>query len=198
MNSAVHQVCSIADCGRQAKSKRNGWCEAHYKRWWRYGDPLSGGTYKGEPERYLNEVVLTFADDQCLIWPYTRNNNGYAQISRDGRMQLVTRIVCEEINGPPPSFDSEAAHSCGRGVDGCVSKTHLSWKSHEQNMADKQAHGTHNRGRRNPNAKINEQIAAEVRSLSTHLSQRKIAQRFGITQSSVSRILSGEIWCRHE
>lgn len=34
-------ACAVAECGRPAHQKAM--CNAHYKRWWRYGDPLAGG-----------------------------------------------------------------------------------------------------------------------------------------------------------
>lgn len=33
-------TCSVNDCGRTAIKR--GWCNGHYKRWWRHGDPLAG------------------------------------------------------------------------------------------------------------------------------------------------------------
>jgi hypothetical protein len=33
------RLCSIDDCGQQAR--RQGWCGTHFKRWARYGDPLT-------------------------------------------------------------------------------------------------------------------------------------------------------------
>lgn len=35
------RICSIPDCSRKHASR--GWCGAHYERWKRHGDPLSGG-----------------------------------------------------------------------------------------------------------------------------------------------------------
>ncbi len=32
--------CSIESCTRTAKYAGTGWCQAHYHRWWRTGDPL--------------------------------------------------------------------------------------------------------------------------------------------------------------
>lgn|SRR5690606_10216664 len=32
--------CSIHGCTRKAKYKKTGWCQTHYHRWWRTGDPL--------------------------------------------------------------------------------------------------------------------------------------------------------------
>lgn len=37
------KICAIEGCGKRATSK--GWCQAHYSRWLRNGDPL-GGKYK--------------------------------------------------------------------------------------------------------------------------------------------------------
>jgi hypothetical protein len=39
------KICSIASCDRPIKGS-HGWCNAHYQRWWRYGDPLGGGPMK--------------------------------------------------------------------------------------------------------------------------------------------------------
>lgn len=34
------RTCSIDGCDRPVKGR--GWCDPHYKRWWRNGDPLAG------------------------------------------------------------------------------------------------------------------------------------------------------------
>lgn len=186
--------CKIDGCHRSARPKRSGLCEAHYKRKWRYGDPSAGGTFNGDPARHLKGVVLRYNGDECLIWPFTRNNVGYAQISVNCRMMLVTRIVCEKFNGPPPNPDSQAAHSCGNGHLGCVTPGHLSWKDRPQNMADKYKHGTDNRGSNNPMAKITKEIAHQILELGGEMSQRAIASRVGISQASVGRVLAGDWW----
>ena len=33
------RVCSIEGCSRPAKYVKTGWCQTHYHRWWRQGDP---------------------------------------------------------------------------------------------------------------------------------------------------------------
>ena len=33
------RICAVDGCGNNVK-KRD-WCEAHYKRWWKHGDPLA-------------------------------------------------------------------------------------------------------------------------------------------------------------
>jgi hypothetical protein len=36
-------VCEVEDCGKRRKTKGARWCEAHYLRWSRYGDPTADG-----------------------------------------------------------------------------------------------------------------------------------------------------------
>lgn len=36
--------CSIPDCAKDVQAR--GWCAAHYRRWWQFGDPLRGGDLK--------------------------------------------------------------------------------------------------------------------------------------------------------
>ena len=101
----------------------------------------------GEPMRYFREVVLAYDGNECQTWPYARSDRGYGQVYQDGRVEYVHRMVCEERHGPPPTPKHDAAHSCGKGHEGCVTKRHLSWKTHKENMADAIEHGTLGRRR---------------------------------------------------
>ena len=157
---ATSRICSIPDCGKLAPSNRKGWCEAHYTRWRRHGDPLAGGTSKGDAERFYRETVLNYEGDECLIWPFARLPSGYAKMNEGN----VHRKLCEEVHGEPPSPEHEAAHSCGNGKLGCVTKGHLSWKTHLENEADKLAHGTRLSGERHWNAKLTDEQIATIRS----------------------------------
>jgi len=56
---AAHRICSVPDCGKPHFC--HGYCKPHQRRWSKYGDPLGGKpTMKGEPERWLREVALTY------------------------------------------------------------------------------------------------------------------------------------------
>lgn len=166
----------------------------HYNRWREHGDPLAGRTVRGELLRYFSDVVLTYEGDECLIWPFNRNPGGYGRVSIDGREQLVSRRVCEEANGPPPTPEHHAAHSCGKGHEGCCTKRHLSWKTGTENMADKLLHGTDTRGERNGASKLNAVAVREIIALKGTLVQKDIAQRYGIRVQQVSKIQRGERW----
>lgn len=191
MNRAL--TCSIPGCTKRPRSRS--WCHAHYVRWRRHGDPLGGRrTMTGEPERYFREVVLTYEGDECLIWPFTKGGGGYGNIWLNGRNNIVSRLVCIETNGQPPTPEHEAAHSCGKGYLACVTKRHLSWKTPTGNQADRLIHGTHIRGERNCNAKLTEDKVREIRELRGKMLRREIAEMFGVGSTSVRNIFSGKTW----
>lgn len=145
------KACPVADCNGNAHSYAKGakgFCKKHYYRLSKYGDPLGGPTTRGDPRKFYDDVVLPYDGNDCLIWPYARNPGGYGLIRIEGTLRLVTRILCESKNGPPPSPQHHAAHYCGKGHLGCVTKDHLSWKTPKENQADRIVHGTSNRGER--------------------------------------------------
>lgn len=185
-------VCSIDGCSSPTKAK--GFCRAHYWRLRTHGDPLGGRTPEGEPASFLKEVVLQAPADTCVIWPYANNGVGYGVISIDGEMRLVTRVVCEAVNGPPPTDRHEAAHSCGNGHQGCCTPAHLHWATHSENELEKIAHGTHRKGVRHPLAKLSEEQAIQIKSMKGLKTHQQIADDFGIGRVQVTRILSGQRW----
>ena len=185
------KVCSVEGCENPVRAK--GLCSLHYTRLRRHGDPLGGRTLQGAPLRFYREVVLTHETDECLIWPFGRNSGGYAQlkVQEQGKTKrvkrYVSRLACAEVYGPPPSETYEAAHSCGRGSDGCVNPRHLYWATREENAADKQDHGTWG-------VKLSAADVKEIRELPEEVPYRNIAQRLGITEKQVGRIRRGETW----
>src|SRR5690606_25191199 len=123
--------------------------------WMKHGDPLAlKRTANGVPQRFYYEVVLKHTGAECLIWPFAVAGDGYGVVYLDKERRYVHRAACEDRNGPPPSPDHEAAHSCGRGAQGCVSPGHLRWATHIENQHDKREHGTDTVGERNAASKL--------------------------------------------
>lgn len=134
---------------------------------------------------------------ECLIWPFSRSR-GYAQVGVNRKVKKASRIMCEWVNGQPPSPKYEAAHSCGRGKEGCVNPKHLSWKTRSDNQRDRRKHGTHGRGP-NMNArriahKLNPTLVAEIRAIGDSMSKEAIGRLYGVTPSNVAKILKRESW----
>ena len=147
---------------------------------------LATRSQEGEPQRFLDNVALRYAGEECLLWPFAKSGFGYGQIRKDGRAENVHRIICEAVHGPAPSPDHEVAHTCGKGNLGCVNPSHLEWKTHVANVADTLLHGTRNRGERNGQTKLTEEEVLQIFALKGVLSQSAIAVMFGITRANVA------------
>jgi DNA-binding transcriptional regulator YiaG len=88
----------------------------------------------------------------------------------------------------------DAAHSCGKGHEGCVNPAHLRWDTRSGNFSDKLAHGTDNRGEKSPVSKLTESDVIKIREMRGTVSQSQLAKMFNIDQSNVSKIQSGHSW----
>lgn len=185
-------TCTIPGCGKPHRSL--GLCMAHYYRQKRNGNPLSGRATPGEPERFLRDSVLTYNGENCLIWPYWRSSDGYGRININRKSKIVSNVVCAKVHGPAPTKFYEAAHSCGNGHLGCVNPHHLSWKTRADNHADKLIHGTHNRGERHKQVKLKEADVRFIRSMRGKIERVVLAERFGITASTIGQIQRRSIW----
>jgi hypothetical protein len=177
----IRGKCAVDGCDKQAKLRI--WCVAHYQRWLRHGDPLAGAPSMpwGEAQRYYREVVIPYQGDECLFWPFTRRDFTYARMWHEGRMQYVSRLICEEENGPPPSPLHQAAHNCGNGHLGCVARKHMRWATPKENNDDRIIHGTIAFSAR----RLREDDLRKIRA--SNDSTARIAQQLGLVPSTVRR-----------
>lgn len=134
-------LCKAAGCTKPDPGNRKGYCYAHYLRLWRHGDANAGGYSRGQARRFIDDHV-NFQGDQCLQWPFFRNNGGYGDIQHPTIEGLAHRVMCVLAHGWPVDNNDEAAHLCGKGHEGCVNPRHLAWKSRIDNIHDKVDHGT--------------------------------------------------------
>jgi hypothetical protein len=75
--------------------------------------------------------------------------------------------------------------------------TNLRWATQRENMADTARHGTHNRGSRNGQAKIDEVCALAIRKMVAMNVPRSVAaEGFGVCRQTIDDIVSKRRW-RH-
>jgi DNA-binding transcriptional regulator YiaG len=109
-------------------------------------------------------------------------------------MELAHRLVCEHFNGPAPTPEHQAAHSCGHRS--CVNHKHLRWATASANQMDRPLHGTSNRGEASARARLTEDEVRQIRSLRGVSTQREIAELYGVDHKTICNIHRGLTW-RH-
>lgn len=128
--------------------------------------------------------------DDCVIWPYCCNAAGYGLAVVNGEQSLASRWMCILAHGEPPTPDHEAAHSCGNPP--CINRTHLQWKTPVENQADREVHGTTNKGERNGKTSL---TAADIRTIrAAPPDLAALVDRFGVSKGCISKIRSGQRW----
>ncbi len=151
-------------------------------------------TAPGAPLAFLAQALLADTD-QCIRWPFSGNGQGWGKVYVDGRLQVASRVVCERTHGAPPTRKHQAAHSCGKGHEGCINPRHIRWATRAENEADKLLHGTQSRGARNSQAVLTEADVREIRKRAADgEAQRKIATGYRVSQASISLIVRGKSW----
>lgn len=186
--------CSIEGCSYPYYAK--GLCQPHYNRKRKHGDPLGGGTPWGAVKTWIFDVAIPYVGNDCLIFPFCRNEDGYGQVGFNGRHMSAHVAVIEATKGSKPTPRHECRHLCGNGRLGCVTPSHLEWGTHAENMADAVVHGTM---RSTPRYGVDHHdfratddvIEKIISDLNAGMTQYEVADKYGFGQSHISRIKTG-------
>lgn len=132
--------CSIQDCDKPARTR--GWCQPHYVRWHRHGDPLatSRRIVKGD----LGTRLWSRVDKaECWIWTGVTGRKGYGRIGvgRRDEGQIGTHVASWMLAFGPVPEGKCVLHRCD--VPACVRPDHLflgSISDNNQDMCNKRRH----------------------------------------------------------
>lgn len=109
--------------------------------------------------------------------------------------RLVHRMVLEVFVGVcPPGM--QCRHLDGDRENNVVGN--LSWGTARSNWDDRRRHGTDSVGERNPSARLKEWEVLDIRARhgAGGVSQSRLAEDYGVTQSTISLVLLRKSW-RH-
>jgi hypothetical protein len=120
------------------------------------------------------------------------NQFGHARFSEDGKRVGAHRYSYEKNIGPVG--DNHVLHRCD--VPCCVNPHHLFLGTQADNMKDKAAKSrcSDRNNEKHPLCKLSNSQVAEIRSLrSAGWKQQDLADKFGISQDHVSRIVNHKL-----
>lgn len=143
--------------------------------------------------RFFIKVLKTHS---CWFWTGAVQANGYGRFKFQDKIHLAHRVSWFLAKGEWPK--NLLLHKCD--VRHCVNPEHLFEGDYADNRCDcVQKHRNISvapRGEDSHLSSIGENDVREIRALEGRTSQEAIADRFGISQGTVSKIIRREIW-RH-
>lgn len=130
------------------------------------------------------KAALAMRGRRCRDWPLSRSRDGYGLTSVNKKTTQVHRHICRVAHGEPPTPEHMACHSCDNPA--CINPHHLSWKTHAENMADRQSRSRQVRGVKHHKAKLTETDVREIkRRLKRGECPRALALEYGVVHGSI-------------
>lgn len=150
--------------------------------------------YRRKPEviaeRFFSYVEKT---ETCWIWTGDISDGGYGVFTVAGKQPVrAHRWSWEHHMGPIPKGLC-ALHKCDIRI--CVNPFHLFLGTRTDNAEDRDKKGRTFKGEQLPNSKLTGNAVLEIRRLyASGRSQQSIADKFGVTQPTIGKVIRGINW----
>jgi hypothetical protein len=109
--------CSIAKCTSPVRAR--GWCNKHYRRWLRDGDPEKVAWERGDPEaNFWSKVEDQRSRHACWVWTGYVTDEGYGRFIWPGG-SLAHRFSYALTYGPIAD-GADVDHMCHNVAPDCV------------------------------------------------------------------------------
>lgn len=150
--------------------------------------------------RKIEERIKEYIDKsgKCWVWTKDKYNYGYGKISiGEGKQMRAHRFMyIKEFGDIPESMN--VLHKCDN--PSCVNPNHLYLGTQKDNVVDMMSknRGGYKKfcGESHHNSKLTRKEVNEIKTLwnSGKLFQKDIANKFGISQQVVSKIVNNKAW----
>jgi hypothetical protein len=144
------------------------------------------------PNNPRKPVEFRVSENGCHICTsHAVGSDGYPMLSFRGKRKHIHRVIYMEAHGEVPP-EVVIRHTCDQPL--CINLKHLIPGSMWDNAQDRKLRNRDNPpiGERSGTSKLTLEQVRDIRA-STEV-QHRIALRYGITQSQVSRIKAGKRW----
>jgi len=153
-----------------------------------------------EHKERFEEKVCPEPNTGCHLWTAAIMSSGYGAFGLNGKTVLSHRVAYELYVGPIPEGDGYhgtcVRHTCDNPL--CVNPAHLEVGTHQDNMDDKveRDRAARHTGESNGLAKLTEADVLDIRAryAAGGVTQRELAEEYGVNQSLVSYIKNKHIW----
>lgn len=145
-------------------------------------------------KRFWSKVDIR-QDDECWPWTGSKFSNGYGRYFAQGKSFGAHRISLSLKLGREIASNMCAMHTCDNKI--CVNPSHLEEGTVADNVADMDAKGRRadKRGSLNGMSSLSERDVQKIRSMfSDGYTQQAIANHIGISQPTVSNIITRKTW----
>jgi len=136
-------------------------------------------------DRFWSFVDVRGPND-CWLW--TGTTTRYPIYYQNNKQYYAHRLICEHYHGDMSGLVTR--HLCGNAL--CVNPAHLRPGTQAENNRDKVLHGTTNKGKSNPNAKLTEQDVLDIRS--SDKKTKVLAEHYNLGQEQIRRIKRRDMW----
>jgi hypothetical protein len=141
------------------------------------------------------QTNLTTTSTGCKEWSMCRFTQGYGVVRMGGKNLKAHRLSLEHALGRPLREGMFALHSCNNPP--CCNPEHLREGTNQDNVDDKLRADRQPRGETNGNAKLTLDQVNEIRQNPDAMSQRRLAEIYGVKKACIAKIQRGKTWNLH-
>jgi len=142
-------------------------------------------------------------ENGCMLWMASKDKDGYGRIcftiNKIEKKIAVHRLALWLVEKP----ENDKLLACHKPIvchtRDCCNPEHLYWGTLSDNAKDKIIDGyetNFKNGSQNPRSKLSEEQVKEIKQLlnNGNLTQKEIAEKFGVVRQHISKIKNGKIW----